>query len=601
MHSCQETSSIPGATRRLGARQAAGNTDVSAADMTCVFSRAAREFQATTPSVLLASFLSNLLALALPLTLLQIYDRILPNAATNTMLALLIGLATVVAFDVVLRILRELLITHTALAEAFRDRVASLAKLLHGDAAAVRAKPGRYWLDRMLAVEEVASVKGNADKALFIDLPFVAIFLGMTALVGGWLVLVPLALIAIFILVMQWMSARQRALMEARREEDEQRYAQVAEWLSGITTIKLLAMETQIYHRFEAMLTRAVGYSYRAVLLNNRLPLAGQLFSNLMLVAVTTAGAVGVIDGTLSIGGLACCSLLATRVAQPVYRVVTIAAYIQATELTESRARTVSDLKLVIPPARRPTPRGAVLMSDVSLAPQGRWSGLQNVNVSIEPGEIIGIIGLVRSGKGALLSLIEGTLAPTTGRVTIDGIDTTSEEMRSLRRAVQRIDGRVALFRGTILENVAMFRTGSYIAEALAAIEAIGLDAQINKLPEGYDTRIGDGAAAVLPYGFQQALMIARALAQQPAVLLVSQIGALLDIENFRRLERALRLMPAPPTAVLASQRASVLTAAHRVLEIRGGQLHPLGEVPGERGAGGSAAAGAEGDRMLNA
>ena len=541
--------------------------------------KAAREFASTPAPVLAASFMANLLALGLPLTLLQIYDRVLPNAALNTLVALLIGLAGVVTLDVVLRILRDTLITAAATEKAFRGRVRGFATLLFADPVRIAAKPGRFWLDRMTAGEEVASVRENADKALFIDLPFVAIFLGMAALIGGWLVLVPLALIAMVSVVMLAMSRRQRSLMEERREEDEKRYSKITEWLGGIGTIKLLAMETQIYRRFETMLSRGVAYSYHAVLQNNRVPMLGQLFSNLMMVGVTTAGAMRVIEGSMSIGSLACCSLLATRVAQPVFRVISIAAHMPSAALVEARARTVYDLPVATPAPDGALLRGAIQFLDVSVAPRPGWSGFRPMRLDIAPGTILGIVGPTGSGKNALLSLIEGRLRPDSGRVLIDGLDAASPAIRAHRSAIQRIDGRVAIFRGTILENVAMFRTGSYIAEAVEAIEAIGLDAQINKLPEGYDTRIGDGAPMVLPYGFQQALMIARALAQQPAILLVAQVGALLDIDNFRRLERALRHMRVRPTTLLASQRAGVFAVADHVYEIRAGTLVSLGDV----------------------
>jgi ATP-binding cassette subfamily C protein LapB len=541
--------------------------------------RAAREFAGTPAPILAASFLANLLALALPLTLLQIYDRVLPNAALNTLVALLAGLMGAVVLDVALRILRDSLITHVATEKAFRGRVLGFATLLHADPARVREKSARFWLDRMTAVEEVASVKENADKSLFIDLPFVAIFLGMTALIGGWLVLVPLALIAVVTVVMLWMSRCQRALMEERREQDEKRYAQITEWLGGIATIKLLAMETQIYRRFEAMLARGVAYSYHAVLQNNRTPMLGQLFSNLMMVGVSTGGAMRVIEGSMSIGSLACCSLLATRVAQPVFRVVSIAAHMQSAALLEARARTIYSLPIMVPATDSEPLQGDIQFAEVSVAPRPGWTGFRPLSLHIPPSAIIGIVGPTGSGKSALLSLVDGTLVPDTGNVLIDGSEASSAEIRRHRSAIQRIDGRVAIFRGTILENVAMFRTGVYIAEAVAAIEAIGLDAQINKLPEGYDTRIGDGAQMVLPYGFQQALMIARALAQRPAILLVAQIGALLDVDNFRRLERALRYMPERPTTILASQRAGVFAVADHVYEIRGGTLASLGDV----------------------
>jgi ABC-type bacteriocin/lantibiotic exporter with double-glycine peptidase domain len=305
----------------------------------------------------------------------------------------------------------------------------------------------------------------------------------------------------------------------------------------------------------------------------------GQLFSNLMMVGVSTAGAVRVIEGSMSIGSLACCSLLATRVAQPVFRVVSIAAHMQSAALVEARARTVYSLPVMVSAAESRPLRGDIQLAEVSVAPRPGWTGFRPLSLHIPQSAIIGIVGPTGSGKSALLSLVDGTLLPDTGHVLIDGWEAGSAEIRRHRSAIQRIDGRVAIFRGTILENVAMFRTGVYIAEAVAAIEAIGLDAQINKLPEGYDTRIGDGAQMVLPYGFQQALMIARALAQRPAILMVAQIGALLDVDNFRRLERALRYMPDRPTTILASQRAGVFAVADQVYEIRGGTLASLGDV----------------------
>jgi ATP-binding cassette subfamily C protein LapB len=322
-----------------------------------------------------------------------------------------------------------------------------------------------------------------------------------------------------------------------------------------------------------------VAYSYSAVLQNNRQPMLGQLFSNLMMVAVSTAGAVLVIEGAMSIGSLACCSLLATRVAQPVFRVMTVAAHMKAFALVEERANAVYNLPVMPAPPEVGRLRGSIRLRAVSVPPRGAWPGFKGLDLVVEPGEIVGITGPVNSGKTALLSLIDGTLRPASGDVLIGGWDAASAEMRGLSRALQHIDGHVAIFRGTILENVAMFRGGTYIAEAVAAVEAIGLEAQINKLPEGYDTQIGDGAPTVLPFGFQQSLMIARALAQQPAILLVSQIGALLDIDTFRRLERALRHMASPPTTILASQRGSVLTIPQRIYEIRDGVLYRLGDI----------------------
>jgi ATP-binding cassette, subfamily C, bacterial LapB len=409
-HACAPA---PSALNELAVTPADRQAEAAPAQPLSIFAKAAKELVTTPLPVLLASFLVNLLALALPFTLLQIYDRILPNAAISTLVALLIGLFTVVIADITLRIVRDNLMTHCAIEKAFQGRVLAMAKLLHADLALIRGRPGRYWVDRMTAVEELASVKESADKGLFIDLPFVVIFLGMVALIGGWLVAVPVALSGFIALVMLRITARQQQLAEARREADEKRYGRIAEWLGGISTIKLLAMETQIYRRFETMLMQGVANSYLAVLQNNRLPMAGQLFSSLMMVAVSTAGAIRVIEGSMSIGSLACCSLLATRVAQPVFRIISTAAHMRGFALAEERVRAIHDLPVLASPGAAEPIRGRIELADVAVPARPGWSGFSDLSLAVEPGEVIGIASPTGGGKTVLLSLLDGTRTPS--------------------------------------------------------------------------------------------------------------------------------------------------------------------------------------------
>ena len=154
-----------------------------------------KDSRETPRAVLVASLLINLLALALPLTILQVYDRVIPNSSFNTLSALLIALFTVVVLDTALKIARNHLVSRAALESAFKARVTAAAKLLYGDQHEINAKPRSYWFDRMSAVEEMGSMKGTADRAVLLDIPFIAIFLFMTGLIGGWLVVVPILLI----------------------------------------------------------------------------------------------------------------------------------------------------------------------------------------------------------------------------------------------------------------------------------------------------------------------------------------------------------------------------------------------------------------------
>ena len=538
-----------------------------------------KDSRETPRAVLVASLLINLLALALPLTILQVYDRVIPNSSFNTLSALLIALFTVVVLDTALKIARNHLVSRAALESAFKARITAAAKLLYGDQREINAKPRSYWFDRMSAVEEMGSMKGTADRAVLLDIPFIAIFLFMTGLIGGWLVVVPILLIVGFAAVMLWLSGQQRRLMNDGREEDERRYGYIVEWLSGITTIKALAMEAQIQRRFEEMMALSSAYSFLAAERNNRVPALGQLFSNLMMVAVVTGGAVFVIDGVMSVGSLACCSLLATRVAQPMFRVISVWTQIEASTLAELRAQEILDLPFSIPSNEPFSCTGALELAEVHLPARGRWNGFEKLRLRIEPGEFIGVTGGVGSGKSTFISLLNGTLTPASGQVKVDGLDIASPEGRHLRRAIQTVDGRITLMRGTIIENITMFRTGEFMREAVAAVELMGFHEQINGLADGYDTKVGDGSATVLPQGFLQSLMIARALAHKPSILLIDDITALLDQETQHRLARALEALSGAMTFVLVSTNTALLKQADRIFALREGYLSPLADI----------------------
>ena len=209
-------------------------------------------------------------------------------------------------------------------------------------------------------------------------------------------------------------------------------------------------------------------------------------------------------------------------------------------------------------------------MADVHLPARGRWNGFEKLRLRIDPGEFIGVTGGAGSGKSTFISLLNGTLTPASGQVKVDGIDIASPEGRHLRRAIQTVDGRITLMRGSIIENITMFRTGEFMREAVAAVELMGFHEQINGLADGYDTKVGDGSASVMPQGFLQSLMIARALAHKPSILLIDDMTALLDQETQRRLTQALTALRGAMTFVLVEHEYRSAEAGRPDIRIAG-------------------------------
>ncbi|MDZ4790664.1 MAG: ABC transporter transmembrane domain-containing protein [Hyphomicrobiales bacterium] len=533
------------------------------------------DFLTLPPTAILASLFINILALGLPFTILQIYDRVLPNQAVGTLSMLIIALMGVITIDALLKRARNALIGHAAKHESYRLRMDAATRLLFSNTDEIPKQPGWYWLDRMTAVEEMAAKSSSNDRTVLLDLPFIVIFLGITGIIGGWLVAVPIVLIITFFVIIVVLGARQKVMLHQRREDDDERYGYIAEWLSGIRTIKLLALEPQILRRFERLMGRATVNTLQSIIQNSRILTLGQLFSSVMMIAVLSAGTLLVIEGAMSVGALACCSLLATRVAQPVFRLMGMWTQVQASSLTLSRAADIQALPLptMLPASVKCS--GAICAHDVTIKRNSKTTDLSGISLSIDAGEIIGITAPSGKGKSDLLAAISGQITPTSGTVEIDGVDIRTPSGRALLRSVFMIQGKPVIFNGTILENITMYRRGAAVGAAVEAAQSIGLDEMINLLPEGYETKIGAGSSLALPSGVHHSIVIARALAANAKILLVDELSAALDETTHRRIRNALLALKGRVTIVLASTRQPYLKLADRVFEIKDGQLQP--------------------------
>ncbi len=529
--------------------------------------------------IIVASVVSSLLGLALPLAVLQIYDRILPNQSIETLTLLTIGLFGAFVLDAVLKVLRSYLLGWNAVRSGFDAQLSAVTRLLNAPHPNVEKEPPGIWVDGLEAVRELSAFEGSQSRLLTLDIPLAGIFLIVLGLVGGPLIVVPLLLIAGFGVMAAFHGKRLQQVLAARSEQDNRKHDFLVECLSGIHTLKGLAMESMILRRFERLQKGSAVASYDTILLGNKLQSMGIMFANLMMISVVSVGALFVMAGELSIGGLACCSLLSGRLTQPVLRGIGMWTEFQNIQLAQERAGKFSELEVSTSVGNSLDSEitGSITLDKVGFEYPGvkKRSCLSDVSLVVRPGEFVGIKGEDGSGRSTLVKLITGELKPTSGSVTIGGLESCPNREQLQVKDVAYVSAHSATFKGTILENITMFRTGAAVEAAQRAAKLIGLEDEIHRLPDGYDTPLAQGVAQILSSGLLQRVSIARALARNPKILIFDEANSLLDFQSDAALRQGLESLKGQMTAIIISNRPSFLSIAERVYALQDTTLVP--------------------------
>ena len=525
--------------------------------------------------VWIASLAINVLALGLPMVILQVYDRILPNEALGTFALLLGGLAVVLVLDATLKIARAHVVGWAAAQYEHQTATELVGRFLYASPTEIESAPPGVHLDRLQAIDTLREFYGGQSRLLLVDLPFLVLFLGLIFVIGGAVVLVPVAMIGV-LAVASFFAGRALKERQAQRALlDDRRYSFIIEALSGIQTIKSMAMEPQMQRRYERLQATGAASAYQSIVLGNAVQTIGGVISNLTMVLIVSVGALFVIDGSMSVGGLAACTLLGGRALQPLLRGMSVWTQIQSLDV--ARAQVAELQQMDHAPAQGPQHldglKGVVSFRDVTFRYPGQEQALlDKFSLIVKQGEMLALTGPEGDGKSTLLKLIMGELAPEAGNVTIDEHDASGGERDNLALDIAYVPPVATLFKGTILENLTMFREGDAIDQAREAARMIGLEEDIHRLPQGYDTEVSQGVSDELPGGMMQRIIIARALARNARVLLFDEANAGLDRKADTQLMDALARLKGTMTIVAVSHRPSLIRMADRVVSIHKGK-----------------------------
>lgn len=352
------------------------------------------------------------------------------------------------------------------------------------------------------------------------------------------------------------------------------------EVMHGIVTVRALGAEQQILRRFERLSQQAAAHTRTVVRLADDAQSFASTVSTLTQIATATAGAVLAVRGEMSLGVVACSTMLAGRVIQPLLRLVSAWNEIQAVMVAEDMARPI----FALPPrehvgAESATPERAALalaFEDVWFAyDESQPAVLEGAALDIRPGEIVALTGADGIGKSTIARLAAGQLTPGRGLVLLGGGDIAAA-LAADRGAVAVVDGSNAVVRGSVLSNLTMFRDAERLEAALEAVRLIGLQADINRLPRGYDTPLGGAASETLPTSFLRRIAIARAMAGSPGLLILDEVNNGFDHGSELALSQGLLALRERMTIIIITNRPSFAAIADRQFTLSGGTFRPV-------------------------
>ena len=555
----------------------AGLTDLTRRFGVSWFLRAMVLYRRLFFEVLTASFFLQLFALVTPLFFQVVTDKVLIHRGLTTLDVLVVGLVTVSIFETVLTGLRTYIFAHTT----SRIDVTLGARLFqHLVALPVGYFGARRTGDLVARVRELDTIRNfltSSALTLLIDLFFTVVFLAVMYIYSPFLTYIVLGSLPLYILISAGATPLFRRRLEEKFDRGAENQAFLVESVTAIETLKAMAVEPQMQRRWEEQLAAYVTAGFRVISLGNWASQAVQLISKLVTAFTLYFGAKLVIGGELTVGELIAFNMLSGRVAQPVLRLAQLWQDFHQARISIAR---LGDILNAVPeplysPGRAVLPpiRGDIRFEHVTFRYRpGGPAVLSDVSLSIQAGEVVGIVGPSGSGKSTLTKLIQRLYVPETGRVLVDGSDLGMADTSWLRRQIGVVLQENVLFNRSIRDNIAFADPSLAIERVIAAAKLAGAHDFILELPQGYDATVEERGSS-LSGGQRQRIAIARALITDPRILIFDEATSALDYESERVIQENMREMAKGRTVLIIAHRLSAVRHAHRILTIEHGRI----------------------------
>jgi len=530
-----------------------------------------------------AALVANVLAVASALFAMQVYDRVVPNAAFDTLWILASGVALAIIVDGVLRILRGHLLN--VLGKRLDLQLSSLlfARVLSTRIAAKPASMGAF-STQVREFESVREFFTSSSAALISDLPFVAIFLSIIAVIGGHVVWVPLVACVLMLLPGLLTQRLLGHLSRQNLREGAMKNSVLLEAFEHLETVKATRAEGRCRQQWETLTGELAGTAMKTHALASTLSYSASIVQQLCYVGVVVFGVYRISDGAMTVGALVACSILASRAIAPLSQAAAILGRWQHTKVALEGLDQLMSAEQERPAGKRFVHRdrlhGHYRLEALRLAHGDSPPVVDVQALSIQAGERVALLGGNGAGKSTLLRLLSGLLDAQSGRLLLDDIALSQLDPADRQRGIGYLPQDVALFHGSLRENLNLANAALGDEELLDALDGVGLGTFVRAHPLGLDMPILGNAS--LSGGQRQAVGLARVLLQDPPILLLDEPTAAFDQNSEKQVIDYLQKWLGRRTLILTTHKKSVLALVDRAVVLRNGQVimdGPLNQV----------------------
>ena len=527
--------------------------------------------------VLIASFFIQLFALITPLFFQVVIDKVLTHKGLTTLDVLAFGLLVVSVFDVLLNGLRTYVFSHTTNRVDVVLGSRLFNHLLRLPIAFFQARRVGDTVARVRELDTIREFITGSALTLCIDLVFTVIFFVVMYFYSPTLTWIVLGSIPFYIILSAFVTPILRARLDEKFKRGAENQSFLVESVTGVETLKSLAVEPQMQRRWEDQLAAYVSASFRANNLGNIASQIAGLINKVVTVLILWVGATLVINGDLSVGMLIAFNMIAGRVSQPILKLVQLWQDFQQAGISVQRLGDV--LNTPTEPGHDPNRttlpslKGDIRFEHVTFRYQPeRPAVLNSVSLNIKPGQVLGIVGRSGSGKSTLTKLVQRLYVPEAGRVLVDGVDLALVEPAWLRRQVGVVLQENFLFNRSVRDNIALADPGATIEKVTAAAKLAGAHEFILELAEGYDTVVGEQGSS-LSGGQKQRIAIARALLTNPKILVFDEATSALDYESEAIIQQNMRRITEGRTVLVIAHRLSTVRDADEIVVMDQGRI----------------------------
>lgn len=537
-------------------------------------------FSPMTRQIMMITFILNILALATPLFIMAVYDMVIGASSKETLKFLVLGILIAFICDIMLRMIRGQIMSYVGARLDYIIGSTVLQKILSLPISQTERSSLGSKLARFREFDMIREFFLGPMAMSLLEIPFVFIFLIAVGLIGGPLVIIPILMIVIYIIA----ALTILPIIQKRTTDDLTHSASkgsfVTECFNNVRTIKQLGAEEIWLERFRDISTGNAIVGIR----NNMIGAVAQTFAHVVMISAgiltLTFGISRVFDGSMTVGALVATMALIWRMLSPTQAVFLALTKLNQIGISIKRLNQLFTLTSESNPyasSKLKQFQGQINFSRVSF----RYSADQDpavmgLDLQIEPGEVIAFAGANSSGKSTVIKLLAGLYQPQVGRIALDGVDIRQIDPLELRKSIGYMPQNSELFHGTIRQNLMLAKSSASEAQILEVCEWANLTQDIANLPEGLDTRIGDQTLLQLPAGFQQRLIMARALLSNTKIMIFDEPGNTLDEEGDRAFLEAIEKIRGKATVIIITHRPSHMRAADRVVLMNRGMVQTI-------------------------